>query len=126
MKKFFAIYCIVALGMTLTITSCKEKIKTVRGKVASVENHGDTLISMKVTDGEDSLKFNLDEAQFNNGIMLIGDSVIVNYFNGKDDAYRAAVITVLPRPTQYLDQEIDSTKELKTVSDDKVNKKLEY
>lgn len=126
MKKFFAIFCIVALGMTLTITSCKEKIKTVRGKVASVENHGDTLISMKVTDGEDSLKFNLDEAQFNNGIMLIGDSVIVNYFNGKDDAYRAAVITVLPRPTQYLDQEIDSTKELKTVSDDKVNKKLEY
>ena len=101
----------------MTITSCKEKIKTVRGKVASVENHGDTLISMKVTDGE---------AQFNNGIMLIGDSVIVNYFNGKDDAYRAAVITVLPRPTQYLDQEIDSTKELKTVSDDKVNKKLEY
>lgn len=110
----------------MTITSCKEKIKTVRGKVASVENHGDTLISMKVTDGEDSLKFNLDEAQFNNGIMLIGDSVIVNYFNGKDDAYRAAVITVLPRPTRYLDQEIDSTKELKTVSDDKVNKKLEY
>lgn len=126
MKKFFAIFCIAALGMTMTFTSCKEKIKTVRGKVASVENHGDTLISMKVTDGEDSLKFNLDEAKFNNGIMLIGDSVIVNYFNGKDDAYRAAVITVLPRPTQYLDKEIDSTKELKTVSDDKINTKLEY
>lgn len=126
MKKFFAIFCIAALGMTMTLTSCKEKIKTVRGKVASIENIGDTLVGMKVTDGTDSLKFNLDKAKFNNGIMMVGDSVIVNYFNGDDKGYLAAVITILPRPTQYLDTEIDSSKEMKTISDDKINRKLEY
>lgn len=85
-----------------------------RGKVTSVDYNGDTLLSMKVSaDGEEYV-FSLDEAQFNNGVMLVGDSLIVNYFNGRHDMLRAAYVTLLPRPVNYLKDEVDKSKPLKT------------
>lgn len=114
MKKSFALLFVVSLLTSFTFTSCKEKIKTVRGKVASVEYHGDTIINMKVTaDGEDYI-FNMDKAEFNNGVMMQGDSLIVNYFKGHQDTLRAAVVTVLPNTGHMLKDEVNSSKPLLT------------
>lgn len=107
-------------------TGCKEKIKNVRGVVATIEHQGDTLLNMKVRSDEETLVFKLDDARFNMGVMLEGDSVLVNYVKGHGDSLRALIVTVLPRPTRYLEDEIDPSKEILTVPADSVNRTLEY
>lgn len=114
MKKSFALLFAAGIVCSLAFTSCREKIKTVRGKVASVDYHGDTLVSMKVTADGGEYLFNLDKAQFNNGIMLTGDSLIVNYYKGHGDTLRAAVVTVLPNTGHLLKDEIQKDKPLMT------------
>ena len=46
------------------------------GVVTQVEtsNLGDTVKSMRLYNGEDTLIFNLMEAEYNNGLMMKGDS----------------------------------------------------
>lgn len=126
MKKPLAIFCVMIFCTISMLTGCKEKIKNVRGMVVAIEHDGDTLLNMKVRTPEDTLIFKLDDARFNMGVMLEGDSVLVNYVKGHGDSLRALIVTVLPRPARYLENEIDSSKEVLTVPDDSVNKTLEY
>ncbi len=126
MKKSLVIFCVMAFCTISFFTGCKEKIKNVRGQVVTIEHHGDTLLNMKVRTSDETLLFKLDDARFNMGVMLEGDSVLVNYVKGHGDSLRALIVTVLPRPARYLENEIDSSKEVLTVPEDSVNKKLEY
>ena len=41
--------------------------------------------------------FSIADARFQNGLMLPGDSVIVDYIEGRGDTLRALVVTVLPK-----------------------------
>ena len=52
-----------------SLTSCKEKLKNMDGVVTQVEtsNLCDTVKSMKLYNGEDTLIFNLMDAEYNNG-----------------------------------------------------------
>lgn len=111
--------------VSVSFTSCEEKIKTVHGLVTQVEASGDTLVSMKIRTGEDSLLFNLDEVKFNNGVMMAGDSVIVDYYSGEGDYNRAAVITLLPRPQHYLDEVVKPDAPLKSIDDSLINKTMQ-
>lgn len=116
MKKY-----LIALMMTAavcaTLTSCSEKLKKASGVVANVEssNLGDTLKSMKLFDGEDTLVFALKEAQYNNGVMLAKDSVDVYYLKGHHtDTLRAMLVYVKPQPAHVIEVKVDTTKKLLT------------
>ena len=93
----------ILCGMAAAFVGCKSELKNVRGQVKSVEIKNDTLKSMVLAvDGQDRI-VRLTDAQFQNGIALEGDSVILDYIDGRKDSLRALVVTVLPRPAQYFE-----------------------
>ena len=103
----------LALVATLTLTGCKEKLKQSRGIVAAMEMSGDTLLNMRVAvQGGDTLVFKLDDANFNRGIAMHGDSVLVNHLSGPGDTLRAIIVTVLPKPVHYFVPDTTSDKPL--------------
>ena len=97
-KAFFAITFLCAL--TFGFTSCKPELKNVRGQVKSFEVERDTLRSMVITVGDEEKIVTLLDARFQNGVALQGDSVILDYIDGKDNTLRALAVTVLPKPAQ--------------------------
>jgi len=99
MKKAF-LALIVLCGMALTFLGCKPELKNVRGQVKSLAIDNDTLKSMVLSVGETENLVTLFDARFQNGIALAGDSVIVDYIDGKDNTLRALVVTVLPKSAQ--------------------------
>lgn len=114
--KTFKIFVVsfVLLFFVGAITSCKEKIKSLRGMVSNVEYKEDTIINISVANSSDTLVFNMDRAQFNNGIMIPGDSVIVDYYNGKNDTMRCAYVTLLPKVSKEVDLDTLKDKPLLT------------
>ena len=105
----------VSLGVLLSLGSCgKRELKNVRGLVKSVQVDNDTIRSLTVVCGEDSMVFNLDSARYNEGIMVPADSVIVDYIDGKSDTAIALVVTVLPHASKTIDPSLVKDKELKT------------
>ena len=99
-----------------SLSSCKEKLKRVDGVVIDVEASQlmDTVKSMKLYDGEDTLLFGLKDAEYNNGIMVKGDSVQVHYIKGHGDSLRALLVYVKPRPSRVIDLKVDTTHVLLT------------
>ena len=71
--------------------------------VKSVEIKNDTIKSMVLAvDGQDKV-VKLTDAKFQNGIALVGDSVILDYIDGRADSLRGLVVTVLPKPAHYFE-----------------------
>ena len=102
MKKAF-LAVVILCGLAVTFVGCKPELKNVRGQVKSVEISNDTLKSMVLAiDGQDNV-VNLKDAKFQNGVALQGDSVILDYIDGKDETLRGLVVTVLPRPAHYFE-----------------------
>ena len=100
----------MAFACTLALTGCKEKLKQSRGIVTAMEMSGDTLLNMRVAvQGGDTLVFKLDDANFNRGIAMHGDSVLVNHLSGPGDTLRAIIVTVMPRPAHYFTPDSAST-----------------
>ena len=93
----------LAAAFTLTLTGCKEKLKQSRGIVTAMEMSGDTLLNMRVA----------VHANFNRGIAMHGDSVLVNHLSGPGDTLRAIIVTVMPRPAHYFTPD-SASKELLT------------
>jgi len=101
-KAFIAIFamCVVAFGFT----ACgSPELKKDRALVSSVDMTGDSLRSMIVIIGQETKNVTLSDARFQNGIVLQGDSIILDYIDGKDNTLRALVVTVLPRPAHYFE-----------------------
>ena len=90
--------------MAVTLTACGSKeLKNTRGLVKAMFIEGDTVKMLKMDiDGKERI-VKLDEARFQNGISLKGDSIILDYIDGRDDTLRALVVTVLPKPAQYFE-----------------------
>lgn len=102
MKKVF-LALVVLCGMAVAFVGCEPELKNARGQVKSVEISNDTLKSMVfVVDGVEK-SVNLLDARFQNGIALEGDSIILDYIDGKENTLRALVVTILPRPAQYFE-----------------------
>lgn len=117
MKKTKYIFAAVVVAAALgSLSSCKEKLKEVDGKVADVEiyEHIHTPKCMKLYDGNDTLLFGLKDAEYNNGIMMEGDSVQVYYVKGHGDTLRAMLVYVKPRPPKVIDITKDTTQVLLT------------
>ena len=102
------------LGCTFSFSSCEEKLKEKEGVVTSVEGSkmGDTIYSMKVYDGTDTLLFSLKDARYSNGVMITDDQVRVNYLNGNGDTLRAMLVYIQPKPSKAIEIKPDSAKEL--------------
>jgi len=103
MKKTVIFGILMSALCLLSVSSCREKqLLNVRGEVKSVEIHKDTLIALTLSlnNGGDSLVFNLDNARFQNGVMLPKDSVIVDYIE-HHDTLKALVVTVLPKVNNF-------------------------
>jgi hypothetical protein len=104
MKKKSILTPMLLLLFLVTIGSCREKgLQNIRGEVRHVEIKGDTLLSMTIGINArgDTAVFNLDDARFQNGIMMYRDSVIVDYVHGHGDTLRALVVTVLPKIRKF-------------------------
>jgi len=97
MKKLFLGFT-AFLAFSFLICGCSDDrtLHNVRGLVKNVEIVDDTLKSMTLSAGDEEMVFTLDEARFQQGIMLHGDSVIVDYIKGRE-TNRAFVVTVLPK-----------------------------
>ena len=99
MKKAFLALMILC-GMAAAFTGCKPELKNVRGQVKSVEISNDTLKSMVLSvDDKDNI-VKLTDAKFQNGIAMVGDSIILDYIDGRADSLRGLVVTILPRSVQ--------------------------
>ena len=130
MKKFIQL-SLIFLGVALTtLSGCSSKpqLKNLRVMVYSVNTHADTLIDFTGVQDGDSLKFNLAEARFNNGLMMPGDSVIVDYIDGDDDMKRAMVVTILPKKSNIIDlkDKNNAKKPLQTADPKDVHTQFEY
>jgi len=102
MKQAF-LALIVLCGMVTVFVGCKPELKNVSGQVKSVEINNDTVKSMVLAvDGQDKV-VTLTDAKFQNGVAMAGDSVILDYIDGRDDSLRGLVVTVLPKPAQYFE-----------------------
>lgn len=73
------------------------QLHNIRGIVKHVHLTSDSIpvLTLGIEDG-DSLVFTLSDAKVQNGMMVHGDSVIVDYIGG-DEGLRALVVTLLPK-----------------------------
>ncbi len=87
-----------------------------KGVVTDVETSRlvDTIKSMKICDGQDTLLFSLKDAEYNNGLMIKGDSVQVHYIKGHGDTLRALLVYVKPTTSKTIDLKKDTTEVLLT------------
>ncbi len=125
MKKSIFVFAALAVAALPLMTGCKKELKQAKGVTTAVEVHGDTLVSLTIKDGEETTKFDLSRARFNRGIALIGDSVLINYTEGRKDSLHAYIVTVLPKPTHYLKDMVDPNKPLVTAPDTATDKAKE-
>ena len=102
-KLILSLVTLCALACSLSSCKSKPELRELRGQVASVDLSGDSLTTMLVADGTDTLLFKLSDARFTNGIMMGGDSVTVHYIQGRGDTLRALIVNVLPQAPRYFD-----------------------
>lgn len=69
-----------------------------KGVVTYIWAEHDSLVSVNVANGSDTLLFHAEDARVVNGMFINGDSVNINYIEGEKDTLRAMVISVLPKP----------------------------
>ena len=103
MKKVFYLAVICLTLMTFVGCSGKKELKEMKGVVTYIWAEQDSLVSVNVANGSDTLLFHAEEARIVNGMFINGDSVNINYIEGEKDTLRAMVITVLPRPIHTID-----------------------
>ena len=102
MKKFF-LSLVVLFAMLIALVGCKPELKSNRGLVKSVEVKNDTIKSMILSIGDEVVNVSLLDARFQNGIAIQGDSIILDYIDGKENSLHGLVVTVLPRSAQYFE-----------------------
>lgn len=127
MKKSIITLGLFTCGMLAALTSCggKKELKQMRAMVSEMEIHGDTLISLTVSQGEESYLVNLDRAKFNNGMALKGDSVLINYTDGRNDSLRAYFVTVLPKPARLVEDVVHEDQAVLTAPENRQDDKTE-
>jgi len=104
MKK--SLYVVLFIGVLTSFIACsKNELQNLKGQVCEVQFRGDTLFAMTLTSSssDDTLVFKLDKARYNNGVALKGDSVIVDYIEGKNDTLRALVVTIIGKHSHLIE-----------------------
>ena len=113
MKKIvFTASLMVSLGLSLV--GCKQELQETRGVVTELEFDSDTLLCTRIAVEGDTLLFKVNEARMVNGMFVKGDSVVVNYIEGRNDTLRALVLAVLPKAPHVIEPAKESNDSLVT------------
>ena len=113
MKKIvFTAVLVVSLGLSLV--GCKQELQETRGVVTELEFDSDTLLCTRIAVDGDTLLFKVNEARMVNGMFVKGDSVVVNYIEGRNDTLRALVLAVLPKAPHVIEPAKESNDSLVT------------
>lgn len=113
MKKIvFTAVLVVSLGLSLV--GCKQELQETRGVVTELEVEGDTILCSRIAVDGDTLLFKMTEARLLNGMFVSGDSVVVNYIEGRNDTLRALLVQVLPKAPRVIEPAKESNDSLVT------------
>ena len=113
MKKIvFTASLLVSLGLSLV--GCKQELQETRGVVTELEFDSDTLLCTRIAVEGDTLLFKVNEARMVNGMFVKGDSVVVNYIEGRNDTLRALLVQVLPKAPHIIEPAKESNDSLIT------------
>ena len=113
MKKIvFTASLLVSLGLSLV--GCKQELQETRGVVTDMEFDSDTLLCTRIAVEGDTLLFKVNEARMINGMFVKGDSVMINYIEGRNDTLRALVLSVLPKAPHVIEPAKESNDSLVT------------
>jgi len=113
MKKIvFTASLMVSLGLSLV--GCKQELQETRGVVTELEFDSDTLLCTRIAVEGDTLLFKVNEARMVNGMFVKGDSVVVNYIEGRNDTLRALLVQVLPKAPHIIEPAKESNDSLIT------------
>ena len=107
MKKVFLLAVICLSLVTYVGCSGKKELKEMKGVVTYIWAVQDSLVSVNIASGSDTLLFHAEDARVVNGMFINGDSVTINYIEGEKDTLRAMVISVQPRPVRTIDLNSD-------------------
>jgi len=100
--------------LALSLTGCKQELQETRGVVTDMEFDSDTLLCTRIAVHGDTLLFKVNEARMINGMFVKGDSVMINYIEGRNDTLRALVLSVLPKAPHVIEPAKESNDSLVT------------
>lgn len=100
--------------LALSLTGCKQELQETRGVVTDMEFDSDTLLCTRIAVNGDTLLFKVNEARMVNGMFVKGDSVMINYIEGRNDTLRALVLSVLPKAPHVIEPGKESNDSLMT------------
>ena len=100
--------------LALSLTGCKQELQETRGVVTDMEFDSDTLLCTRIAVDGDTLLFKVNEARMINGMFVKGDSVMINYIEGRNDTLRALVLSVLPKAPHVIEPAKESNDSLIT------------
>ena len=100
--------------LALSLTGCKQELQETRGVVTDMEFDSDTLLCTRIAVDGDTLLFKVNEARMINGMFVKGDSVVINYIEGRNDTLRALVLSVLPKAPHVIEPAKESNDSLIT------------
>ena len=100
--------------LALSLTGCKQELQETRGVVTDMEFDSDTLLCTRIAVDGDTLLFKVNEARMINGMFVKGDSVMINYIEGRNDTLRALVLSVLPKAPHVIEPAKESNEPLVT------------
>ena len=100
--------------LALSLTGCKQELQETRGVVTDMEFDSDTLLCTRIAVDGDTLLFKVNEARMINGMFVKGDSVMINYIEGRNDTLRALVLSVLPKAPHVIEPGKESNDPLVT------------
>lgn len=100
--------------LALSLTGCKQELQETRGVVTDMEFDSDTLLCTRIAVNGDTLLFKVNEARMVNGMFVKGDSVMINYIEGRNDTLRALVLSVLPKAPHVIEPAKESNDSLVT------------
>ena len=100
--------------LALSLTGCKQELQETRGVVTDMEFDSDTLLCTRIAVDGDTLLFKVNEARMINGMFVKGDSVMINYIEGRNDTLRALLVQVLPKAPHVIEPAKESNDSLIT------------
>lgn len=95
----------------MAFNSCGSKeIKQCSGKIK-----GQTDTTIVIAIGEYDITFDTKQARYDNGFVMVDDSVNISYVGDlREKKVKAALVHLVPKPANVVDAVYDASKELKT------------
>ncbi len=102
MKKIVFVFVCLFFCL-LSFEGCKKnELQETKGVITHMRIHKDTLLNARILVDGDTLLFDMSEARIIGALFVKGDSVKVNYIEGKGDTLRALVVSVIPKDIHFI------------------------